>query len=237
MINKVTITGADNTVDPRDLAGLSAKYPFVEWGILVSRKQFGNPRFPTKEWISQLANMYWNKELGKNLRLSAHLCGEYVTEFLLGVPSVAVELEYRWNIFYRVQLNVRGKKRRIDPDFFDLLSDYEKDFIIQYGSENDYLVKEAHDRGTPVSILYDKSGGQGILPDRWPAPMVWCQSGYAGGLNPDNLESQLQAISETTGQYIAWVDMETGVRSHDGTRFDLDAVVKCLEISRNFLLK
>ena len=33
----VTITGADDNVDPGVLADISAEYPWVEWGLLISK--------------------------------------------------------------------------------------------------------------------------------------------------------------------------------------------------------
>jgi hypothetical protein len=36
ILDRVTITGADDDVDIGDLVDLSARYPFVEWGILSS---------------------------------------------------------------------------------------------------------------------------------------------------------------------------------------------------------
>lgn len=37
-INKVTVTGADDSIDPGDLISIQQEYPFVEFAILLSRK-------------------------------------------------------------------------------------------------------------------------------------------------------------------------------------------------------
>jgi hypothetical protein len=36
-LKTVTITGADDAVDPEELLQIQQRYPFVEWGILLSR--------------------------------------------------------------------------------------------------------------------------------------------------------------------------------------------------------
>ena len=54
-IKYVTLTGADESVEPMDLALLSDKYTFVEWGILFSQTRQGiEPRYPSYEWIEKL---------------------------------------------------------------------------------------------------------------------------------------------------------------------------------------
>ncbi len=45
-IDKVTLTGADDSVRPAELVEISQQYPLVEWGILFSKSQQGTARFP-----------------------------------------------------------------------------------------------------------------------------------------------------------------------------------------------
>ncbi|NJL77371.1 MAG: hypothetical protein HC892_22405 [Saprospiraceae bacterium] len=78
MITKVTITGADDSISPAALIPLTEKYPFVEWGILVSRRNFGSNRFPSKNWLALLEKDH------PEIKLSCHFCGDYVREILLG---------------------------------------------------------------------------------------------------------------------------------------------------------
>ena len=41
----VTMTGADESVDPKALIELSKEFPFVEWGILIGSQS--GMRFPS----------------------------------------------------------------------------------------------------------------------------------------------------------------------------------------------
>jgi hypothetical protein len=46
MLERVTITGADDSTSIDEMLALSRRFPFVEWGILVSKRHEGSYRFP-----------------------------------------------------------------------------------------------------------------------------------------------------------------------------------------------
>lgn len=73
-----------------------------------------------------------------------------------------------------------------------------------------------------VDWLYDRSAGNGILPDAWPAPAGPNPVGYAGGLGPDTVAGALAAIALRHPAGVPfWIDMETRIRDADD-RLDLD---------------
>ena len=76
-LSKVTITGADNSVEHKDLVRLQAQYPFVEWGILFSKAKMASPRYPSFTWLEKLAQ---TKQEHPELRLSGHICGRWVRD-------------------------------------------------------------------------------------------------------------------------------------------------------------
>lgn len=55
ILQGVTITGADDHTYIEELMNLSAKFPFVEWGILMSPKRVGTNRFPSGHWMKLFA--------------------------------------------------------------------------------------------------------------------------------------------------------------------------------------
>ena len=85
MLNKVTITGADDETPIVALIELSAKFPFVEWGILVSLKSEGGPRFPSRVWMDAFSTAAAEKVLS---RVDARLWG-MGTAALAGHAEVA----------------------------------------------------------------------------------------------------------------------------------------------------
>lgn len=227
MIKKVTITGADRDVYPQELADLSQEFPFVEWGILASRKQIDSPRFPGVSWMIELARV---KQSYKELHLSLHLCGAYVKEFFKG--DFRFESELPINLFERIQLNTHGEPHEwrgiLVADFIKKNPNHE--FIFQYDNVNTDLLESVVQffNVKNVAALYDLSHGAGLLPSEWPKPLDYCKVGYAGGLGPRNLKDQIKKIEAVVGDREIWIDMETHVRTME--KFDIDKVRQCLEI-------
>jgi hypothetical protein len=106
-------------------------------------------------------------------------------------------------------------------------------FIFQMDGVNDHhymWLQENLDKNTSLLPLFDRSHGEGVLPKDWAEPIDNVLCGYAGGLGPENLEKQLQVLSDRVGDREIWIDMETRVRNeHD--EFDLDLVKKCIDIA------
>lgn len=225
-LDRVTITGADDSIVTGDLVLLTRQYPFVEWGILVSgNSRFGTPRFPSGMWIQELSTL--------GLPLSLHLCGRPVRDVCQGNWNGVADCEV-FGAFQRVQLNFHSYLHLITPEFVPGCLSIDKQIIFQCDGVNDHLVSNAYDDGLDAVPLYDRSGGAGVVPDDWPGAMAGIYSGYAGGLGPDNLYEELSKIREAASERF-WVDMETKVRSSNDRQFDLGKVRKCLEIAAYYL--
>lgn len=231
MIKKVTITGADDSIRPEILVELKHEYPFVEFGILISRKNFGSKRFPSKTWLNHLLELAVSHS---ELCLSAHLCGAYVRELLLGKDSAMQENIDIFPMFDRVQINTHGVKHETG-DFVSILNKYPHEYIFQFDNINKFALIKAMDNDVKCSTLFDLSHGTGILPSEWPKPIHNLSCGYAGGLSPENLESQIIKIEQLVGDTPIWIDMETHVRSMQDQLFDLVKVVTCLDISKKYV--
>lgn len=231
MITKVTITGADDSVSPMDLYHLQNEFPFAEFGILLSRKQYGNNRFPSREWIVELIT---DKHLGINL--SGHLCGAYVREFLKGDTKFFGELPVDPFVFDRFQINTHAEPHEFNTLELTrwLTGSPTGTYIFQWDGVNDENISKLL-FNTRTQILFDLSHGAGLLPKEWPNPMINIPCGYAGGLSPDNLKEQIERIEALVGEKEIWIDMETHVRSNNDQQFDLTKVRKCLEIAANFM--
>ncbi len=231
MITTVTITGADDSIDPKQLLFLTEKYPFVEWAILVSRSSTGMRRFPSIEWIKEL------QAIG-NLPLSCHLCGSCVRELLMGdISYIANELTEIWHIFQRVQINTHGVPHPFQH--FKMLEAFsifpEKEFIFQFDGQNNAPLLAANRNGVKCSALFDLSHGAGVLPSEWPDLLPNVKCGYAGGISPENIRSQIIKINEKVGDIETWIDMETHVRSNNDKDFDLVKVESCLFQAQPFI--
>ena len=211
MIERVTFTGADDTVSPEAIEEISREFTFVEWGILLGPKtDTGFPRFPSQTWISSLSKV--SKETPMNL--SAHWCEPLVWEFVSNGKSFDKIREENNipNIFKRTQINTHGMKYTFTPSFIEEMKKHpEMEFILQIDGINDDFVSAINLPN--VSLLQDYSSGSGIFENYWGH---WQNKkyGYSGGLNIDTLPEAMDLwLERPNNSPIAWIDMESGVRS------------------------
>ncbi len=229
IIDKVTISGADDKVKHADLLKLQEDFPFVEWGILVSRKREGTARYPTRAW---------RKMIDHSLNISYHLCGDICREFVYGNHNVVWEAGIYWK---RVQLNFKFDDMKLLENLgriSEAASHHPyKAFILPYNKTN----KEVLDKfikNTPATLpsnihfLHDSSGGRGIKISSIGASLV-NYTGHAGGIGPSNIAQIYGAITRTTPLTDkVWIDMETGVRTND--EFDIAKVRNALALCKAF---
>lgn len=233
ILDRVTITGADDSVAPKELVKLSQRYPFVEWGILLSRSREGTPRFPSEDWMLRLKDVVPNE-----VKLSGHLCGAWVRALCRGSRRFELERPGIARLFQRIQLNFHGAPHEILVDrFLECLHFWDREEIIfQFDRVNNGLMGEAIAGGVRAAPLFDTSGGAGVEPGEWPAPIApYC--GYAGGLHPDHLAEQLERIALAAGTSRIWIDVETHVRSDDDKTFDLAKVEAFLAIAEPWVTR
>lgn len=243
----VTLTGLDASVDPWSVITLYERFPFVEFGVLFSKDRQGKEnRYPSKEWINQLGNVtrFFREERKKSFPLAAHLCGSYAREVVEYIDrgftdTCSWETEFSYSChFDRIQLNMSDELfKRVSPeDIESLLED--KGVILQshHGFDHGlpgYCMRGGFNKSDPMrsklSILFDVSGGTGMLPLGWAEADESFFCGYAGGLKPENLEEELKKIEGVAGNANIWIDMESGIREND--LFSMEKAEKVLEIA------
>jgi hypothetical protein len=214
-LNKVTLTGADLYTSYTGMARLTAMYPFVEWGILLSESRMGQDnRYPPLGWITDLAE-------GRHFdgHLAGHLCGRWARDLIAGgheYEKFAHENDIA-GLFGRIQLNISHLFNKMGRDDLEKLNLALKApawshvrFIIQVRS---YDLPESWKDRHDLDFLFDCSGGRGVLPEYWPGAIQHC--GYAGGLTPENLAGQLPLIAEASNGSGVWIDAESGLRTSE----------------------
>ena len=212
----VSLTGADDRVAPEALAALSAQYPFVEWAILYFPEKEDTPRNPSALWRENFLS------LGLPYT-AAHLCGTQVFRELLTPGEAPVRIA-DLSRYRRIQLNINARR----PEFTDeeVLTIYRKlhgaglRLILQHHAGSEQVIEkflyDLDEEGLKrVDILFDASKGTGQRPDAWPSPHrfnLFC--GYAGGLGPDVLATELQkikaAVARSSRDLPYWIDMRRG---------------------------
>lgn len=221
----ISITGADDAVNPDDLVSLSREFPAAEWAILLMPSRGGQARFPSRGWIKTFAA----KAAGCHTAM--HLCGDALLGFIRGEQDIFDTMQG----FQRIQLNLKfgDIDGTYDPaDLLKRVADNPRwQFIIQYARDKQGLLPLLKDIPNHA-VLFDESAGRGITPDSWDAPLSGHFCGYAGGLRPDNVAAQIDIIAKVAAGHETWIDMETGVRTDDV--FDLGKVRRVLEIASPF---
>jgi len=227
-----TITGADNNTNIDDLIRLSEKFPFVEWGILMYDRKCGVPRYPSYGWIDNLLKITERYDMN----LALHLCGDYVDQFVKMDKGFCKYINNQ--PFKRVQLNFSYPVSKFK--FIDLYKavhgalSIQKTIITQHNSENKYIYSILENFQN-YAVLFDTSGGNGILPNEWPEPFSKKMCGYAGGIAPDNVEKVLETINSLVGEsQPIWIDLESGVRTNDV--FDIVKVENVLSIAGKYVM-
>jgi hypothetical protein len=247
-LDRVTITGADDSVDPVDLLKLSAEFPFVEWALLFKHQndESPRPRWPRLRWFETLFELVRGRSTTPQFAL--HLCGMPCVRFLESSPSLFSGDHESvpgglLQLCRRIQLNTHGEPHGWAPPTAIALVSFERlpltEIICQIdGGCGISLFRALAAEEMYVFPFYDLSHGAGVLPKEWPAnyldkdgsvEVTYC--GYGGGLGPENVEQELPRIAEAAGGRF-WIDMETKVRSQVDGRdvFDLEKVRRVLEI-------
>lgn len=231
ILDRVTITGADDSTDIAALLTLSEEFPFVEWGILISERHMGSRRYPSETWLQELSSV------ATHMRTSAHLCGRVVRDLLIGKDSLWPDWQ---EDFSRAQLNFHAESFDFVPQRFAAVigSDVYRhlQWIFQIdGNRGQFYYDQLCETTTEIDavVLFDLSGGAGILPETWPL-LNLPYMGYAGGLSPENVATQLDRIEQLV-QAKCWIDVETHVRSEN--KFDLSKVRAFLEAARPWVIE
>lgn len=235
MLTTVTLTGADASVDPENLATLSQEFPFVEWGILIG-SGVGN-RFPPIDWIRDLIEV--KLASSQRLNLSLHICGSHLRKIANGRSDLMDVIGPGLLSFDRCQLNWHGERQgNISENIlsaFCNLTPWAPQIIFQLDGVNDHLTSSAARRFS-VAGLHDVSHGAGVVPDKWAHAFSDFQCGWAGGLGPENVVAELEKIEAVAFRAMPyWIDMETKLRSNGDDYFCLEKCRRVLEVVRPFI--
>lgn len=216
---KCTFTGVDEFSSLDSIKTISKKYPFVEWGVLLSTSEnraFNGHRYPGVEWLTNNLPTLGRiaKETGCSIAL--HVCGGETKKLLRQEESsVALKLIGYVN---RVQINFAYKEPQIQ-ELKSLCQKFsDKIFITQHNHKNADLYLKV--KSPNHQVLFDASGGRGIDCEVWVQPLDGKVCGYAGGLGLDNIKNQFEKI-KAVAKNVFWIDMEGKIRVDDKLNLEI----------------
>ena len=218
MIDLCTFTGIDAKTDLVRVADMAAEYPFAEFGVLLSRTtQDKDSRYPSFADIERIVGT-----LSGKARLAVHVCGRAVGEFVGGASDIEALVEAGVG---RMQLNFILPRSGFSMEELDLaISRTAVPVITQNFPSNSALAAGLLSQNHQV--LYDTSGGRGVVAKTYASPLEGKYTGYAGGIGPENVLEVAEHVIDVSGGRRVWIDMENRVRT--GDYFDLD---KCAAVA------
>ena len=205
--------------DPREFNDI---HDIVKLGQMSSRVEIAvqahpskmSPGMPRNEWFHELLDYVMIDKY--KIRLALHVNCEWCDEFCRTgkIPSELKEFfdlcrdGNAYNaVIKRWQFNVPAETaKNIDVDAVKkFMNSYpEKYFIFQYNDKTHDAIYKLHNSGAYFSVLYDASGGRGIAPQSWKAPLFSkTPQGYSGGLSPENVSSVLDCVSAVAKRPVA----------------------------------
>lgn len=232
-LHLISFVGVDEQTNLKDLENNSCTIDDValEWSVLFSdSKSIRNYiRYPSYDFCKDFLKV---KSKDIYTMRSLHLCGSVINRFLKQEPDT-IEL---CNLATRIQLNLNinnyleNEYEELAENIVFLSQKYGYHFILQQNKTKEKFMNVFTGKATnSFSLLHDSSGGVGkeitsIVP---PSPL--CDTGYAGGINPDNVKKIINLIDENNPQNIKYyIDMESGIRENN-----LFSLKKCQQVIQN----
>lgn len=204
-LSSVTLVGADNTTDPRELAELRRGNPRVEWGIKWHPEREGMPQHPDRSWINKLFRQ--SPEGAKAL----HVFGWGVTQFVTGDGNV-LSLASQFN---RLQLHFRASEATFEPDQLDkAIRAFGKPVITVHNRDNARFTEAI--TAPNHLVLIDNSEGADSLPRQWQEPVAGKKCGYVGGLSAENVTYEVPRLLKAAEGHRIWAQVGAGVANNHG---------------------
>jgi hypothetical protein len=232
-LHLISFVGVDESTKLEELDDNSSfiKEVGVEWSVLFSdSKSIKNYiRYPSYEFCRNFL-----KVSPKNIHSmrSLHLCGSVINRYLKQEPDV-MEL---CSGAIRIQLNL-NISNYLDSEYKELAENimyvstkYGHHIIMQQNKTKEKFMNVFMSKANRAfSLLHDSSGGFGREISSVVAPNSLYDTGYAGGINPDNVKKIVDLIEINNPQNIKYyIDMESGIRENN-----LFSIQKCHQVIKN----
>lgn len=225
-LKTIVCSGINEKNDINEALRFLKNYPSVEFGVQCSPKKAGyqTPRF---EWLQELTAKLYEQKIEN--RVALHLNEGFVVSFCEDkIPPEIDELLKGTTSVGRLQLNFKIGREVFDgkttPDFQKLENALRSvathPIILSASQPNLPFIQKARYRNMKFDVLFDDSFGEGILPETRKPPLFEdVFQGYAGGLSPENIASELEKINKAAKSDI-FIDAEGKLKENGSFSFE-----------------
>ena len=249
--------------DIRDIVKLAKMSPRVEIAVQAHPSKM-SPGMPCNEWFHELVQYVLRDKI--DINLAVHVNREWC-DAICRTGNVPAELSELFGMFSSASLGktlINRWQLNMPKDTINninvgeikhlLWTHPEKNFIFQYNDNTRDTIYKLFRSGARFSVLYDASGGRGIAPRSWDAPVFPTRpQGYSGGLSPENVVDALDSISVVAKRPVAqpdkngeidyvmtdrndiWIDAEGRLKTDD--KFDIRRARQYVLNAENWLAK
>lgn len=208
----VSFVGVDKKTDFSDLLEFKDAPVFYEFGVLYSdSKNVVQKRYPGYEF--SLKFLRWAQD--NKVNSSLHLCGTSIERYLKEDPDVINLCSWADRIQLNLNMNKFENTEKLANSIIEVSSKHKNSIILQENKSKTEFNKEFISKignEFSLSLLNDSSGGFGreIQSVSLPHPKYF--TGYAGGINPDNVVKILDLVEPASAGMYYYIDMESGIR-------------------------
>lgn len=232
-LHLISFVGVDEHTKLKDLEDNSSfiEDVAVEWSVLFSdSKSIKNyVRYPSYEFCKDFLKV---SPPNIHSMRSLHLCGSVINRYLKQESDV-MELCHNAT---RIQLNLNisnyleSEYEKLTDDILAVTYKYGHYVILQQNKSKENFMKIFLSKAkSAFSLLNDSSGGFGREITSVTPPHPKYDTGYAGGINPDNVKGIVNLIeANNPEQKKYYIDMESGVRENN-----LFSIEKCHQVIQN----
>ena len=232
-LHLVSFVGVDEHTNLPDLSDNSSfiEEVGIEWSVLFSdSKSIKNyVRYPSYEFCKDFL-----KVIPQNIHSmrSLHLCGSVINRYLKQESDV---MELCANAT-RIQLNLNisnyteAEYEELAEDIVYVSTKYGHHVIMQQNKTKEKFMNVFLGKASRTfSLLHDSSGGFGREINSVVPPNPLYNTGYAGGIGPENVKKIVDLIEENNPLNIKYyIDMESKIRENN-----LFSVKNCHQVIQN----
>lgn len=232
-LHLVSFVGVDEHTNLPDLSNNSSfiEDVGVEWSVLFSdSKSIRNYiRYPSYEFCKNFLKV---SAANIHSMRSLHLCGTVINRYLKQESDVIELCESATRIQLNLNINnyTEDEYEKLAENIVFIVNKYGHHIILQQNKTKEKFMKVFTGKANfAFSLLHDSSGGFGREITSVVTPSSLYDTGYAGGINPDNVKSIVDLIELNNPQnFRYYIDMESGVRENN-----LFSINKCHQVIQN----